>query len=204
LIERQGEKVDKQRLLSTLDKPDRKLLSALGHLMANHTGRWSHFSKHLAKLGDLEDFASPGIEKDNLYPPTYGHIDGPTCEKCDKEQVIKRGSRKNPGQPNFHQGTILSGDTVMGDALKRDELSQKYFDAICFEMEAAGVVDHKHCLVIRGISDYSDGHKNGSWQPYAAATAAAFAREFLYTIQPNAVKELPQVKETTLSAASRS
>jgi nucleoside phosphorylase len=204
LIERQGEQVDKQRLLSTLDKPDRRLLTALGHLVANHTGRWRHFSKHLQKLSDLEDFANPGCEKDNLYRSNYGHAGGDTCENCDPEQVIHRGSRKKPAQPNFHQGTILSGDSVLKDAQKRDELSQKYFNAICFEMEAAGVVDQKHCLVIRGISDYSDGHKNGSWQPYAAATAAAFAREFLYTIQPNTAKELPHVTETALIGASRS
>lgn len=204
LIERQGKEVDRQRLLSTLDKPDRRLLVALGYLMANHAGRWRHFSKHLEKLSDLEDFANPGIEKDKLYSPTYHHIDGVMCENCDPEQVIGRGSRKNPGQPNFHQGTILSGDSVMRHALERDELSRKYFNAICFEMEAAGVLDQKHCLVIRGISDYSDGHKNGSWQYYAAATAAAFAREFLYTIQGNTVQELPQIAETALVGASRS
>lgn len=207
LIEREGEGVDKQRLLSTLDKPDRRLLMALGFLMANHTARSSHFSKHLRRLSDLEHFANPGIEEDRLYHPTYPHEDGPTpatCEKCDPKQVIERGRRQKPGQPNFHQGTLLSGDSLMKDALMRDDLSRKYFNAICFEMEAAGVVDHKHCLVIRGISDYSDGHKNGSWQRYAAATAAAFAREFLYTIQPNTVKELPQATETALVGAGRS
>jgi nucleoside phosphorylase len=204
LIERQGKEVDRQRLLSALDKPDRRLLVALGYLMANHAGGWRHFSKHLEKLNDLQDFANPGIEKDKLYRSTYQHVDGVMCENCDPEQVIERGIRKNPGQPNFHQGTILSGDSVMRDALERDELSRKYFNGICFEMEAAGMVDQKHCLVIRGISDYSDGHKNGSWQRYAAATAAAFAREFLYTIQGNTVRELPQIAETALVGACRS
>jgi nucleoside phosphorylase len=33
------------------------------------------------------------------------------------------------------------------------------------------------CLVIRGISDYCDSHKNDQWQGYASATAAAYARE---------------------------
>jgi hypothetical protein len=47
-------------------------------------------------------------------------------------------------------------------------------------MEAAGVMDETRCLVIRGIADYSDSHKNQFWQDYAAATAASFAREFLY------------------------
>jgi len=39
-------------------------------------------------------------------------------------------------------------------------------------MEAAGLMDEFSCLVIRGICDYADLHKNKRWQPYAAATAA--------------------------------
>jgi hypothetical protein len=35
------------------------------------------------------------------------------------------------------------------------------------------------CLIIRGICDYSDSHKNKIWQSYAAATAAAYAKELL-------------------------
>ncbi len=57
-------------------------------------------------------------------------------------------------------------------------------------MEAAGVVDQMQCLVIRGIADYADSHKNQAWQPYAAGTAAAFAREVLLTIQPSFVIRL--------------
>ena len=40
------------------------------------------------------------------------------------------------------------------------------------------------CVVIRGICDYSDSHKNDAWQGYAAATAAVFAREVLYILRP--------------------
>jgi hypothetical protein len=38
--------------------------------------------------------------------------------------------------------------------------------------------------VIRGISGYSDSHKNNHWQPYAAVTAAAYAKELLGVIPP--------------------
>jgi nucleoside phosphorylase len=48
-------------------------------------------------------------------------------------------------------------------------------DILCFEMEAAGLMDVLHPFVIRGICDYADSHKNKVWQPYAAATAAALA-----------------------------
>jgi hypothetical protein len=40
-------------------------------------------------------------------------------------------------------------------------------------------MDEFSCLVTRGICDYADSHKNKRWQPYAAATAAAYARELL-------------------------
>jgi nucleoside phosphorylase len=38
------------------------------------------------------------------------------------------------------------------------------------------------CLVIRGICDYADSHKNKRWQLYAAGTAAAYAKEVLSVI----------------------
>jgi nucleoside phosphorylase len=34
---------------------------------------------------------------------------------------------------------------------------------LCFEMEAAGLINRFLCLVIRGICDYSDTHKNKEW-----------------------------------------
>ena len=46
-------------------------------------------------------------------------------------------------------------------------------------MEAAGVMNTFPCLVIRGICDYADTHKNDAWQNYAAITATAFASELL-------------------------
>lgn len=49
-------------------------------------------------------------------------------------------------------------------------------------MEAAGLMDEYPCLVIRGICDYADSHKNKRWQPYAAVTAAAYIKELLSVI----------------------
>lgn len=96
----------------------------------------------------------------------------------------------------FHQGTIASGDTVVKDPQLRDEIGRQCYGAKCIEMEAAGVTDQTHCLVIRGIADYADSHKNQIWQPYAAGTAAAFARELLLTIQPSTVAEMDNVQST--------
>jgi nucleoside phosphorylase len=65
----------------------------------------------------------------------------------------------------------------MRDAAERDAVSAELGDVLCFEMEAAGLMNSFPCLVIRGICDYADSHKNKKWQPYAAGTAAACAKE---------------------------
>jgi nucleoside phosphorylase len=46
-------------------------------------------------------------------------------------------------------------------------------------MEAAGLMNSFPCLVVRGVCDYADSHKNDRWQRYAAATAAVYGKEFL-------------------------
>ncbi|UKZ66307.1 uncharacterized protein TrAtP1_007482 [Trichoderma atroviride] len=69
----------------------------------------------------------------------------------------------------------------MKDAIVRDKLQQQH-GILCFEMEAAGLMNGLDCLVIRGICDYSDSHKNKRWQPYAAAASAAYAKELIYSL----------------------
>jgi hypothetical protein len=64
-------------------------------------------------------------------------------------------------------------------------------------MEAAGLMDNFPCLVIRGICDYADSHKNKQWQGYAAATAGAYAKELLSVIPPKQVAETPAVVSIT-------
>ena len=70
----------------------------------------------------------------------------------------------------------------MRDAVTRDNISRQLEDVLCFEMEAAGLMDQFPCLVVRGICDYADSHKSKRWQAYAAATAAAYAKELLGVI----------------------
>ena len=109
---------------------------------------------------------------------------------------MERPNRKEK-RPVFHQGTIVSGSAVIQDAKKRDEVSRTYYNAVCFEMEAAGVTDQIHCLVIRGIADYADMHKTQGWQDYAAATAAAFARQLLLTIRPPDQEKVEMLAKST-------
>ncbi|KAF3916482.1 hypothetical protein ABW20_dc0100527 [Dactylellina cionopaga] len=86
-----------------------------------------------------------------------------------------------------HYGLIASGNQVVKDAKVRDSLDESLGgNVLCIEMEAAGLMDFP-CIVIRGICDYADSHKNKDWQEYAAAVAAAYAKELLECVQPNDV-----------------
>jgi hypothetical protein len=60
---------------------------------------------------------------------------------------------------------------------------------------AADLMNDFPCIVIRGIWDYADAHKNDVWQEYAAATAAAFAKELLSIVKPAEVNTLKHATE---------
>lgn len=72
----------------------------------------------------------------------------------------------------------------MKDGITRNKVSSDLGGVLCFEMEAAGLMNNFPCLVIRGICDYADSHKHKEWQFYAAATAAACAKEILSLVPP--------------------
>lgn len=117
---------------------------------------------------------------DRLFRPGCVHRDASwSCEElgCDLRQVVARpyDARDRGPSPVVHWGGIACGDEVMRDSTRRDQLAKEH-DVICFEMEAAGVMETLPCLVIRGIADYCDSHKNKDWQAYAAGVAAGFAR----------------------------
>ena len=82
----------------------------------------------------------------------------------------------------------------MRDAHIRDSLAQRH-GVLCFEMEAAGLMNHFPCLVVRGVCDYSDTHNNKAWQGYAAMTAAAYAKELLCRLASEAVRDMRKLTE---------
>ncbi|KAJ9412649.1 hypothetical protein FOXG_17298 [Fusarium oxysporum f. sp. lycopersici 4287] len=84
------------------------------------------------------------------------------------------------------------------DALMRDKLAAEK-GILCFEMEAAGLMNHFPCLVIRGIYDYSDSYKNKEWQGFAAMVAAAYAKDLLRQIPPNKVEAERRISEVLSS-----
>ena len=147
---------------------------------SNRVGEF--LSQMLEAYPKLQKYARPASELDILFPPDTGHVrDESTCDKCDKSKAIP--SRSLMG-PEIFYGTIASGDSVIKDAKVRDELSKASGGALCFEMEAVGLSNTFPCVIIRGICDYADSHKNDHWHPYAAAAAAACAKELLTYMDP--------------------
>src|SRR5205814_58893 len=105
---------------------------------------------------------------------------------CDEHALIQREPRWESG-PIIHHGLIASGNLLMKDAVTRDSLS-KELNVLCFDMEAAGLMNDFPCVVIRGIADYSDSHKTKRWQGYAAMTAAAYAKELICAIPERSIE----------------
>jgi len=85
-----------------------------------------------------------------------------------------------------HYGNIASGNQVIKHGATRDRLRRE-LEVLYFEIEATGLMPDFPCLVIHGICDYADSHKNKIWQRYAAATAAAFAKGLLSVMSSDAI-----------------
>ncbi|KAJ4859780.1 ankyrin repeats (3 copies) domain-containing protein [Trichoderma breve] len=168
----------------SLNNPPASLLTALSKLETEHE-----------LLDSLEDI---------LFHSDYNHVnesgtgdedegnEKESCTFCDKARIVKR----KPRDARVHYGLIASGNQVIKDAIIRDKLNNDLGGhVLCVEMEAAGLVNFP-CVVIRGICDYADSHKNKNWREHAAAMAAALAKELLQYVQPDDVKREPLAKDT--------
>ncbi|EED23250.1 unc-44 ankyrin, putative [Talaromyces stipitatus ATCC 10500] len=189
----------------SLNKPPQVLLTAVSELQADHMMGFTQIPNFLSqitqKYPSMKTFSYPGKEFDELFEREYEHVstgvdndnDGP-CKMCDKRRLVPQPDRKTT-DPRVHYGIIASGNQLMRDARMRDLLAQEDPGILCFEMEAAGLMDQFPCLVIRGISDYTDSHKSGLWQPYAASVAAAYAKELLSVISARQIWKTTTINE---------
>lgn len=193
----------KFELTGSLNAPPTALLAALTALHATHEIEGHKIAEHVSvitKNSRLERFKRPEPEQDRLYRTEYAHVkDGASCESCcsiSSSCLLQRKPRQTgEDEPVVHYGLIASADKLMKDARIRDKLAEE-LRVLCFEMEAAGLMDNFPCVVIRGICDYSDSHKNDMWQGYAAAVAAAYAKELLYSIPGSQVIEQQRASDT--------
>ena len=158
-----------------LNTPPRILLSAVTKAGANHERGKSKLDTNISDLSKVPKFVGEKAGVDVLFEGDYDHIEGLGCDSCDVEKRVAREEREG-GKFTVHYGSIVFGHQVMRDGRTREAISSEFGGVLCFEMEAAGLVNSFPCLVVRGICDYADSHKNKRWQPYAAASHSYVAR----------------------------
>jgi nucleoside phosphorylase len=184
-------------ITGSADKPHTVLVNGLTALKHRDDFDESTFDVHLKKLQDHPKhghlYRHPGLNRDKLFKATYPHVnkDDRVCAECDSREFAEREPREDNHKELFiyHQGHIATGNSVVKSARKRDSINDLCGGVLCIEMEAAGVEVNGRCLVIRGISDYADSHKNDLWKSYAAGKAVVFARELLGVIPAQHIKE---------------
>jgi nucleoside phosphorylase len=165
-----------------VNAPPMHLLAALSHLRSKHERKQPGF------LAYLEVFKRNSIMVENGY--TFPE----DADARDSHRI--ETTRKLPA---VHYGTIATGNVLLKDSeYRKDLLKQLKQNSIwpkCIEMEAGGLMNNFPCLVIRGICDYANEKKNDDWQNYAAATAAAYAKELLTYVAVDSVKAAPRIAE---------
>ena len=184
----------------SLNAPPQILLSAVAKVRANEFRGKSKVSEHIGKLDRIPRFQRSKTGPDVLFNVSYDHQGGHTCDGCNTNCHENRHPRDE--EVMSHYGTIASGNQAMRNAAERDRVSAELGGVLCFEMEAAGLMNSFPCLIIRGICDYADSHRNKRWQPYAAGIAAAYAKEVLSMIPPADVAKTRTADEAIKSASS--
>ncbi|KAL7908150.1 hypothetical protein GGI35DRAFT_486294 [Trichoderma velutinum] len=193
----------------SLNNPPTSLLTAVSKLETAHEMVGTKIPEYLEALRKnwprlVAKYLRSDSLEDVLFKADYGHVDESTlddeddsdeeenCRFCDKTRTVKR----KPREAHVHYGLIASGNQVIKDAVFRNKLNKDLGGhVLCVEMEAAGLVNNFPCVVIRGICDYADSHKNKDWQEHAAAMAAALAKELLQYVLPDDVEREPSVKD---------
>ncbi|KAL4860351.1 hypothetical protein BDV12DRAFT_191749 [Aspergillus spectabilis] len=191
----------------TLDRPGREIRALLNGLRAENARRelQDQTKQYLHSLQQTgTKWCHPGVN-DILFKACYLHkhysVASPTgcscfgsdapdqiCEEalvkdcndldCDQGQRVRCREISDTTRTSIYIGPVASADTVMKSGQHRDEIVKRE-KVIGFEMEGAGVWDIIPCIIIKGVCDYADSHKNKFWQAYAAATGASVAKAFL-------------------------
>ncbi|OAQ69858.1 kinesin [Pochonia chlamydosporia 170] len=174
----------KDTLSDSLGRPNTEVRALLSKLKGLHSRRRMEkkLTEYLDVLRREPELAAypPKNTPDKLFEAVYHHVSQDmSCEQagCNGE-LVERDRAQQDHRPAVHFGLMASANSVMKSAQDRDEIATAT-KAIAFEMEGAGVWDVFPCIVIKGVCDYADSHKNKEWQRYAAASAASCAKAFL-------------------------
>jgi hypothetical protein len=202
-----GKSIQDQTFSQTgfLNQPPTMLRTAVTGLKTKHERKGHQFEDAVNSILEKnprlqKKYKRPNSSSDRLYHAEIVHpfsneaSCAAVCGNDPSELILRPERTKDEDNPAIHYGLIASANQLMKDASVRDKLATEK-DVLCFEMEAAGLMNQFPCLVIRGICDYSDSHKNKEWQGYAAMVAAAYAKDLLYQIPPRNVEAEERIGE---------
>ena len=155
---------------SNSDKPSAQLLEAIDVMKTYEYEDVYPWHEYIDKFASGPHFSKPAESTDKLYD-----LEDKPCEHPYDSTRTK--------YPKVFMGKIASANTLLKNPNKRDALKSTY-GVLAVEMEASGIADatwnHEvGYLVVRGICDYCDTHKNDLWQEYAALVAAAYTRSLI-------------------------
>jgi nucleoside phosphorylase len=157
--------------------------AVIGQMKGAGEDRWTSFRTHYQKLltEDCNNkFQDPGQDNDRFLTTPQGLAAGPA-----NPLPMQRRRRPDNERVQVWYGKLASGDDLRENPQQRRQLKERY-DIKGFETGAASVMDvFEKVGVIRGVCDYGDGQQTREWQPYAAATAAAYAKAVLCNIDPD-------------------
>ncbi|KAH6689106.1 nucleoside phosphorylase domain-containing protein [Plectosphaerella plurivora] len=186
-------------LKGILRPPPDTLVGAVEVMRSDHLARDSKIDEFVDELmvrrQKLDQYKRPSNDLDVLFQADHSHVKssrpgiaGLPCEgNCDRRKIVQRPGRYDPSESVIHYGLIASGDSFIRSATYRDNIASRFGgDVLCFETGAAGLMTGYECLVICGVSDYCDSHESDIWHNYAAAAAAACAKEVIERLGPDA------------------
>ncbi|OJJ95114.1 hypothetical protein ASPACDRAFT_82245 [Aspergillus aculeatus ATCC 16872] len=171
-------------LNGSLSPPPTDVTQAISALESNPDSATASLDRYIRQIELLKfQYQHPDPEPDRLFLSCYPHAlpSDTDCHRCWSMFELRRPPRPTL-QPRIHYGLIASSTAIPRAGYHRDLLIKAH-TILCFESEAADIVDVFPCVLIRGICDYGDSHRNDRWQHYAAATAAAYAKVLLASMR---------------------
>lgn len=180
-------------------RPPSTFLTAITALESHHVLRGSLIPALISEMGAKHpamsaNFTSCPKQSDQLFEAGYKHIgDIGNCEDCDITQLISRPPRIK-SQPFIHYRMIFASPLSTFPGLAKAPVSMNS-GALCSDTISYRWSEDFPVLVIRGIWRF-----DRNWQEYAAATAAAYAKELLSMVS---LEDILGMQTVTIAPANR-
>lgn len=180
----------------------------------DNSGRLEYRASDPRPASELLKGAS--LVRDSTYPwqnhiaPTDGngrklrpadHLDVLYSDKSKKKEIDHpHQPNRHPSIPMVHYGNVGSANILLKNTKRREFLKTR-FSLKAVEMEGSGLAKaswalSRGYLIVRGICDYANEHKNGVWHRYAADVAAAMTIAIVQHLdEPNSAKIRPRSKK---------